>query len=160
LIEGSDGALYGTTDSSVFRFHKDGTGFSVLRGLQGVGGLVEGPDGVLYGCSRGGGTLCGGGAVFNPTKHRNDFPLLHSFTDADGGGANPDSCLLLGSDGAFYATTSAGGDTGDGTIYKIRTLPLIRFAPRIAGIRLTGTSVVLNGSRGTSGFTYHVLMSS
>src|SRR5262249_18262834 len=89
-----------------------------------------------------------------------DFRVLHSFTDADGGGANPDSGLLLGSDGAFYATTSAGGDTGDGTIYKIRTLPLIRFAPRIAGIRLTGTGVVLNGSRGTSGFTYHVLMSS
>jgi uncharacterized repeat protein (TIGR03803 family) len=167
LIEGSDGALYGSGDHFIFRIRKDLTGLSVLRDYYGINivypqsqpmGLVEGPDGVLYGCSQQGGSL-GGGTVFKLNKDGNDYRVLHSFTDADGGGANPGGGLLLGSDGAFYTTTSAGGDTGDGSIYKIRTLPLIQLAPRIAGIRMTGTSVVLNGSGGTPGSIYQVLMS-
>src|SRR2546430_12817519 len=65
LIQGSDGALYGTMTSSgfagpagtVFRVNKDGSGYTVLWRFSGqpsdgsvpYGGLVQGSDGSLYG---------------------------------------------------------------------------------------------------------------
>src|SRR5262249_20277970 len=133
LIEGSDGALYGTTfwnAGSVFRLDKDGSHFMVLRAfsypdndaMRPLGAVVEGPDGVLYGTAHQG-SSSGAGAVFKLNKDGSDYLMLYGFTGTNGGGANPDGALLLGSDGAFYTTTSAGGDTGDGSIYKIRTLP-------------------------------------
>jgi uncharacterized repeat protein (TIGR03803 family) len=70
VIEGSDGALYGTTTrlgvetdgpGAVFRINKDGTGYKVLHRFEltseGAGRrsskLNEGSDGLLYGTSTG-----------------------------------------------------------------------------------------------------------
>ena len=68
LIEGSDGALYGTTFfggaaiGTVFRLSKDGTGYSVLKsfqrwGVEGAGpsGVIEGTNGEFYGSTALGG---------------------------------------------------------------------------------------------------------
>src|SRR6185369_7345382 len=68
LIEGSDGALYGTTRFSgpfghgtVFKINEDGTDFLKLYSFSGgdggspVAGLVEGSDGTLYATTRDGG---------------------------------------------------------------------------------------------------------
>ena len=35
------------------------------------------------------------------------------------GGARPEAALVVGSDGALYGTTSAGGTSNGGTIFKI-----------------------------------------
>src|SRR5207247_6181040 len=104
LIEGSDGALYGTTsyggtniDSSgrgmgtVFKLSKDGTGFAVLHhfgatndGFNPMAALLQGSDGALYGTTRFGGTSAsggfyGGGTVFKLNKDGNAYIVLHSF---------------------------------------------------------------------------------
>src|SRR4029079_10091977 len=76
LVGGSDGAMYGTTESgvvdsigTVFKLNKDGSGFLKLHDFSGddganpYGGLVEGSDGGLYGTARNGG-LNGYGIVF------------------------------------------------------------------------------------------------
>lgn len=68
LVEGLDGALYGTTlqggasgYGAIFRLNKDGTGFSVLRSLDGGADgrspfrVTEGSDGALYGTAALGG---------------------------------------------------------------------------------------------------------
>ena len=75
LMEGSDGALYGTTLAggirgfipkgfgTVFRLNKDGSGYTIIHSFgsppdgNGPGGaLMEGNDGMLYGTTRGGGS--------------------------------------------------------------------------------------------------------
>jgi uncharacterized repeat protein (TIGR03803 family) len=46
--------------------------------------------------------------------------ILHSFNSSDG--ANPDASLIPDATGALYGTASAGGASGDGTVFKL-TLP-------------------------------------
>jgi uncharacterized repeat protein (TIGR03803 family) len=66
LIQGTDGALYGTTETggtnegTVFKLNTDGSGYNVLHGFAGVadGGqpmskMVQGADGALYGTTTG-----------------------------------------------------------------------------------------------------------
>ena len=61
-FEGSDGFIYGAlgensfgVDSVVWRIHKDGTGWQVLKRLPqnggGTNGVTEALDGFLYGCT-------------------------------------------------------------------------------------------------------------
>jgi uncharacterized repeat protein (TIGR03803 family) len=87
--------------------------------------LVQGTDGNLYGTTEGGGEN-GEGTVFKVTP-TGALTTLHSFcaktncTD----GSVPVGGLVLGTDGNFYGTTSAGGINADpcggncGTVFKI-----------------------------------------
>jgi len=83
------------------------------------GSLVPGPDGNLYGTTNGAGAH-NGGIVFKMTPN-GTLTVLYSFC----GGSNctdgnaPDTGLALGSDGNFYGVTTAGGASGDGTVFKI-----------------------------------------
>ncbi len=83
------------------------------------GSLVPGPDGNLYGTTNGAGAH-NGGIVFKMTPS-GTLTVLYSFC----GGSNctdgnaPDTGLALGSDGNFYGVTTAGGASGDGTVFKI-----------------------------------------
>ncbi len=86
LIEGSDGALYGTTPfggagvlGTVFRLNKDGTAYSIIKSFgrssaEGVNpsGLLEGTDGVLYGVTYLGGSGRGG-TIFKLSKDGSEF---------------------------------------------------------------------------------------
>src|SRR5437879_8038086 len=77
LVQGTDGALYGTAGSggssgygTVFKLNPDGTGFTVLQnfdysttGGYPYGKLVQGTDGALYGTAVSGGSG-GDGTVF------------------------------------------------------------------------------------------------
>ena len=98
LIEGSDGNLYGTTDSggasnqgTVFRIAKDGSRFSLLKsfgcsttdGCFPDAGLIEGSDGNLYGTTWGGG-LYGAGTVYRVL-----IDTTVPDTVIDSGSANP-----------------------------------------------------------------------
>jgi uncharacterized repeat protein (TIGR03803 family) len=131
LIEGTDGALYGTTYGgapgdigTVFKINKDGSGYCVLHrfgsiendGSNPSAALLEASDGALYGTtSRGGSNLLGGqtlygGTVFKLNKDGSDYCVLHSF-GSTGDGENPQAELIEGSDGALYGTTADGGAT-------------------------------------------------
>ncbi len=119
LLEGSDGALYGTTywggsaqRGTVFKLNKDGSGFAVLTALgeNPVGPLVESADGVLFGTTF--------GAIFKVNRDGTGFSVVHglgsSFQDAQAAAG-----LLLGSDGALYGTSLAGGTHFGGTIFRL-----------------------------------------
>src|SRR5436853_6918970 len=45
--------------------------------------------------------------------------LLHSFGFGDSSAAQPYAELIEGSDGALYSTTSAGGGSGKGTVFRV-----------------------------------------
>ncbi len=106
--------------------------FSVLSNLGANAGdpilpmtiLAQGRDGNLYGTSTGGGAN-GYGTVFQLTP-AGKVQVLHSFNGTDGSigsGASIVSSngLTLGTDGSFYGTTFAGGESVQGVIFKIST---------------------------------------
>ena len=143
VVEGSDGALYGTTQvgghpggaeyptgsGTVFKVDKDGSGYAVLHrfpGLSGDGiapwaGLVQGRDGALYGTTLQGGTN-GGGTMFKLNNDGGGYVVLHSFPDGVTDGGGPMAGLLAGSDGWFYGTTDGGGTSlaRNGTVFKLK----------------------------------------
>lgn len=135
LIVGLDGFLYGTTDQggsnhvgTIFRLARDGSAFQILHtfsstpgnGSRAFVGLVQGPDGTLYGGTYFGGSA-GKGVVFSIQPDGSGFNLLHSF---DGGaeGSVIIGTLALSADGWLYGTANQGGDaSGSGTVFRLRT---------------------------------------
>ena len=107
LVEGTDGALYGTTTTfGVFKINKDGTGFFQVHefydpdradGVKCYAGVVEGTDGALYGATFRGGAY-GEGVIFKVNKDGTDFIKLHDFNGLDGSG--PAASLVEASNGA------------------------------------------------------------
>ncbi|MBM3821632.1 MAG: hypothetical protein FJ404_01880 [Verrucomicrobia bacterium] len=133
LVEGSDGALYGTTflggasnRGSFFRIRKDGTGFAALKHFSDAPGdasqptstLLKGSDGRFYGTSYLGGASSIG-TVFRIQEDGSGFTLLQSFTGQGGDGSYPFGGLIEGVDGLLYGTTSAGGQSQFGTLFKL-----------------------------------------
>ena len=129
LMQASDGNLYGVTSDSyagtpgsVFRQRPDGL-FTVLHwftgGLDGgfpSGVPVQGPDGHLYGMTSGGGQYRNG-TVYRLTLS-GQFTVLHSFAGQPDAG-RPSGSLIVGSDGAFYGVTAAGGTWNAGTAFRM-----------------------------------------
>ncbi len=133
LIEGSDGALYGTTVGggsngvgTAFTLNKDGSRYGVLHnfhtngfdGANPFAGLVEGSDGALYGTTRDGGSN-GVGTVFTLNRDGSRYGVLLSFRPDGFDGQNPSAGLVEGSDGALYGTTCNGGSNGVGTVFTL-----------------------------------------
>jgi uncharacterized repeat protein (TIGR03803 family) len=90
------------------------------------GSLIQGPDGNFYGTTWGGGDfgcnkpLTGCGTVFRITPGGTPT-RVHTFCTVTGcaDGEYPYGGLVLGTDGALYGTTSAGGLNGQGTVFKL-----------------------------------------
>ncbi len=136
LLEGSDGALYGTANQGggngrggVFKINKDGSGYTIINGFlfggtafprQPVGGLIEGLDGLLYGATEFGGSS-NNGAVFRMDKDGTSPAIVTSLGLVQGGAANCVSTLLRGSDGLLYGTTYSGGPSNVGAVFKVST---------------------------------------
>jgi uncharacterized repeat protein (TIGR03803 family) len=132
LIEGSDGALYGTTGSggtnaggTVFKINKDGNGYAVLYNFGAFGdgatptSLVEGGGGALYGVTVLGGLgPFGPGTVFKLNKDGSGYAILYKFGTPATDGKTPTGGLALGSNGELFGTTSAGGNSL-GTIFEL-----------------------------------------
>lgn len=133
MIEGSDGALYGTTTGdgahgagSVFKVNKDGSGFVSLYDFSRSGddacypegGVMEASNGRLYGT-----TIAGGpedwGALFTLNKDGSGYAVLHFFTPENGGAYSPASSLVEGPGGILYGTTYFGGVDDAGTLYTV-----------------------------------------
>jgi uncharacterized repeat protein (TIGR03803 family) len=128
LARAADGSLYGTTreggtynNGAVFKINSGGGG-TILYSFTGAsgdgavpeGGLVFGPNNILYGTTRVGGAY-GYGTVFEVTESGVET-VLYSFTGgADGG--YPWAPVLADSAGNVYGTTFAGGDLNC-TIYQ------------------------------------------
>ena len=95
--------------------------FGISNGSKPSAGLLQGPDGAYYGTTQAGGTS-GLGTVFKITS-TGAFSNLFSFTGTSGAylGANPVDSLIWGPDGLLYGTTSAGGASDNGTVFKMTT---------------------------------------
>ncbi len=147
LLEGKDGALYGTTFSGgltngtlsrsgagmVFRVNKGGTGFSVLHvfdpnrleeGASPYCRLLEATDGALYGTTQVGGITNsqhseGFGTVFRLKRDGSGFTVLYRFQGSFQSDGFQPRGLLEASDGALYGTTLSGGSRGGGTVFRI-----------------------------------------
>src|SRR5262249_52444579 len=135
VIEGTDGALYGTTydggtssSGTVFKLNKDGTGYRVLLNFDGqnganpVAGLISGSNSVLYGTTYIGGFL-GVEPRFSLSQDGTGFAfLLHNFTGTGSppqDGYYPKAAPVEASDGFLYGTTLSGGTNSEGMIYKM-----------------------------------------
>lgn len=128
LIRGADGNFYGTTNSAIFRATPAGEftflyRFPIDSFLDLVypnSPLVQTADGSLYGTTSGGGNIqaggLGGGTIFRLAPD-GTFTTLRAFSGPDG--LNPYVGLILGADGNFYGTTTAGGANGKGTLFRI-----------------------------------------
>ena len=138
LVQGSDGALYGTTSAggnlgvncaltgcgTIFKITLDGTlttlysfcaDYFCPTGANPQAGLILATDGNFYGTTYGGGvsTL---GTVFRITP-QGRLSVLHNFTGDDG--AYPTSAVLQASDHNFYGTTTQGGSGFGGTLFSL-----------------------------------------
>jgi len=135
LIQSSDGNFYGTTffggnqdSGTIFKITSSGSlttlhSFCSLAkcadGSNPHAPLMIGSDGNFYGTTSGGGTGNAGG-VFKLTRS-GTFTTLYSFCSqancADG--SSPEGGVIQWTDGNFYGTTSAGGNVGAGTVFKL-----------------------------------------
>jgi uncharacterized repeat protein (TIGR03803 family) len=143
----SGNSLYGTTQNggnsghgSIFKVNLDGSGFT---NLQSFGeNTADGPwAGLsLNGTTLYGTTLLGGdsgqGSVFGINVDGTGFTNLYSFT---GGldGAQPQAAVTFAG-GSLYGTTSQGGSSDDGTVFRLTVetvssveLTIIRTGPNV-----------------------------
>jgi uncharacterized repeat protein (TIGR03803 family) len=127
----SGNMLYGTTSAggssnagTVFAINTNGGGYAILYNFSGgsdgadpEAGLVLSGN-TLYGTTFLGGTA-NAGAVFRVNTNGAAFTNIYSF---NGGaiGANPEAALVL-SGNTLYGTTSAGGSSGSGTVFRVNT---------------------------------------
>jgi uncharacterized repeat protein (TIGR03803 family) len=132
LVQGLDGNFYGTSTTggaygagTIYRVTPDGVE-TVLLSFSGSassdpsgpsGGLVQGADGYFYGTTRAGGEH-GVGTVFSLSP-AGALSTLYSFGASDTDGNAPRFGVIQGSDGNFYGTTSLGGTSGSGTVFRL-----------------------------------------
>ena len=148
----------GDTSGTIYKIAPDGSGYQIIfsfnigpSGVYSNGreptSLLQGRDGRLYGTTRFGGAVgsvaFSPGAIFTLRTDGTDFRLVRSFTGtglAGEDGMRPDSPLVQDADGVLYGTTSMGGATIQGTIYRIN--------PDGSGYRILRS---FNGNTGTEG---------
>jgi uncharacterized repeat protein (TIGR03803 family) len=188
LLQGEDGALYGTTSDggittgycivagcgTVYRVTTTGEE-SILHRFSGSAidgetpqnaGLVQTPDGVLYGVTGGnpfgiiGLQYCYVGSVKTPgcgtlfqIGTDGKFEQLHNFGSGDGAdGLFPMTSMILASDKNLYGVAINGGGWGAGTVYRLQRNPATRVLA-ISGVAPAGappgTPVTISGE----GFT-------
>lgn len=134
LTGATDGLLYGTCSGggssgagTIFKMQPDGSGYTILHNFNGVAdgsepeaGLIEGSDGVLYGTTTSGPGNNYGGTAFAINKDGTGYRLLHRFGPFTGSdGVQPTAPLMEGSDHVLYGTTSTGGGSAVGSVFKV-----------------------------------------
>jgi uncharacterized repeat protein (TIGR03803 family) len=163
----SGNTLYGTAagggssgNGTVFAVNTNGTGFTNLHSFTALGtnssGAWTNSDGAnpqaglilssntLYGTASAGGSS-GNGTVFAINTDGTGFAVLHSFTGGSDG-ALPYAGLVLSAD-TLYGTASAGGSSGNGTVFSLSLRPQL-------AITVSGTNVILTWPTNIAGFDY------
>ncbi len=107
-----------------------------LKSSVGSIALIFDTQGSLYGTTANGGSSNNGTAFkLTPPSASGIRPLtaaasgtgqwtetvLHNFAGSDG--ANPQAGLIFGPGGVLYGTTSAGGKSGNGTVFQVSSHP-------------------------------------
>src|SRR5580658_718427 len=101
-----------------------GCGSLTTDGAEPTGRLIFGANGDLYGTTQVGGLFNGfynQGTIFRISTS-GAYTVLHVFSGNFGSkpdGANPAAGLTLASNGDFYGTTTAGGASGDGSVFEM-----------------------------------------
>jgi uncharacterized repeat protein (TIGR03803 family) len=130
LIQAKDGTFYGTTPvggvfegGTIFKLGPNG-GFTTLHalnckteGCNPPAALIQASGGYLYGTTAFGGAG-GGGSVFKVTPN-GALTTLQSFGCTSSDGCFPQGALVQAKDGSFYGTTSAGGASRGGTVFRL-----------------------------------------
>jgi uncharacterized repeat protein (TIGR03803 family) len=80
-------------------------------------GLTAGLNGMLYGTGSSGGAS-NLGVVFR-LSGKSNVTVLHSFAGGSSDGATPNGALIQDAGGALYGTTTAGGASGQGTVFRL-----------------------------------------
>jgi len=145
LIQATDGDFYGTTayggaygEGTVFKMTLAGavttlysfcTEANCTDGANPLGVLVQSSNGNFYGTTSAGGasSACAGGCgTFFEISAGGKLNTLYSFCSQTNctDGANPLGLLIQATDGSFYGTTEAGGNSaqctgGCGTVFEI-----------------------------------------
>ena len=92
-------------------------------GLNPHAGVVQGPDGFLYGTTQQGGPSSLG-IIYKVGTDGQGFTLLHALASDSAGnapeGASPQSVPLFASDGNLYGTALFGGHAQYGTVFQIQ----------------------------------------
>jgi uncharacterized repeat protein (TIGR03803 family) len=158
LVEGSPGVFYGTTinganNSGTIYVATSGGSLNLLytftatdpNGDNNDGAfpneLVYGSDGNLYGTTEMGGANATG-TVFKITTS-GSFTTLFSFGPQDGTQpGRPMTGLVEGSDGNFYGTTSEGGASNAGVVFKITPSGTLTALASLTGDMVGATKLV------------------
>ena len=131
LVLGSDGAFYGTTSyggsknqGTIFRVTPEGMitqlfSFSGTDGANPAAGVTPGDAGEIYGTTSNG-TMYNRGTIFKLTTN-GVLSTLITFNGMSGNGGNPKGTLVRCGDGSFFGTTSTGGNSDYGTIFRLTT---------------------------------------
>ncbi|MBX3733803.1 MAG: hypothetical protein KF791_14575 [Verrucomicrobiae bacterium] len=131
LIEAGNGRLYGVTGTgsplgAVYGINRDGGAFEILARFQRPtsdgqfprGLLLEGPEGRLYGVTASDRSQFLG-TVYRLNLDGSGFETIHQFT-GNGLGTQPDSGLVLATDGYLYGQAARGGSGNVGGVFKLR----------------------------------------
>ncbi len=133
VLQGADGNLYITcfeggiqNNGTIVKVSTSGRFLSYYafpgggNGSLPLGGLVLASDGNYYGTTNQGGSLGAGfGAAFRLTPS-GKVTVIHSFTDQSHNSYFPVG-LIQATDGYLYGVTTAGGQNGVGTLYRLST---------------------------------------
>jgi uncharacterized repeat protein (TIGR03803 family) len=182
LVQAADGNFYGTTPGdggpscegtgcgTFFRFTPAGDltnlhEFNTKNGYEPVARLLQATDGNFYGSNRDGGItetcVDGCGTIFEITP-AGSLTTLYRFPGIPVG-ESPTAGMIQGTDGNLYGTTTNGGATGDGSVFRLAVGlgPFVKLLPnagsvgaavKILGNDLTNaTAVSFNGT--PAGFT-------
>jgi uncharacterized repeat protein (TIGR03803 family) len=184
LFLAANGNFYGTTyaggsnrSGTIFEITPDGV-LTILYVfcLQGrcadgstpVAGVIQAPDGNLYGTTIAGGTA-GYGTIFAIAPN-GGLTTLHSFDSTDG--AQPYGGLLQATNGTFYGTTEFGGRDGAssnncgvtrrcGTVFSLDMGlgPFVAFIHNSGGVGQTG-GILGQGFTGTTSVSINGILAS
>jgi uncharacterized repeat protein (TIGR03803 family) len=164
-ILGPDGQFYGVTESggaasNCGTIYRLSTVFTVLHSFNKTGGctpvgpLVLGTDGNLYGTTIAGGTKGGWGTIYRLTYRPGQSTLFTVLDNFDGTTlASPEAQLTEGSDGNFYGTTTGGGTSGKGVIFKITPSGNLTVLHDLNGTT-DGSGLLTGMAQGTDGNFY------
>ncbi len=170
LLLATDGRLYGTTASggdwdnclagygkcgTLFSLATNGTGFRIEHrfgggdadGAEAMAGVIEGPDGRLYGTTASGGEDDRGtaysnrGTVYAFNRTTDVLTLLHTFNGE--AGQSPMAELVEGPNGTFYGTTSRHLTIGNGrgSVFEITATGAFLTLHRFVGTTLGANPV-------------------